>query len=348
MRKVLTLILTVCMLIGAIPVYATGSKDIQEKKPVETEPVTHELSDYVVDQKAIGTLNIEYKESNDPSKSVSGAQFTIYMVATMNANGGYDSLIPDLEVFDRESNAEEDVELVKKAYARGLVDPSGKHTRTTNSQGFVDFPNIPHGLYLVEESQPAEDHLASIPFYAAIPFMEAGAWEYTAIAKPKSIPTGRLSVEKKVEGDAGEKDREFTFLLSLDVDGVYEYEMSGGEKGKIEHNGFFHLSDGQKITIKDIPSGTKYKVTEKEENQDGYITKATGSSDVIESGNPKTATFVNTKNKADKSSSDAEKKGSGAQTGDSNFVIIVGGIFLAAILALAVLLIKRKQLNAEK
>lgn len=107
----------------------------------------------------------------------------------------------------------------------------------------------------------------------------------------KNTKLHSLMIGKKVEGENGDKKKLFTFIIQLNredgtpLTGTYHYEGSikegyeqesqkpqGGvltfAAGKAE----IQLSHGQQITIQGIPFGTIYKVTEKEANQDGYVT----------------------------------------------------------------------------
>lgn len=77
---------------------------------------------------------------------------------------------------------------------------------------------------------------------------------------------GRLSVEKKYEGDAL-KDKTFGFTVKVDLTGgeyydTYELEYTGSQNGKTEENGHFTLKAGEKITFEGIPAGAAYEVVE--------------------------------------------------------------------------------------
>ena len=53
------------------------------------------------------------------------------------------------------------------------------------------------------------------------------------------------------------------------------------------------LRHGQSVTVKGLPYGTVYTVAEREANQDGYATVATGETGTVVAGETATAAFEN-------------------------------------------------------
>lgn len=98
-----------------------------------------------------------------------------------------------------------------------------------------------------------------------------------------SDPTGRLSVTKKVTGDAGEADRKFHFKVTIGTE-TYEFTLKGGENW----------------TSEAFPAGTQYTVTEADANEYGYTTtmpdSATG---VIQAGTTVNVEVVNHKERSE-------------------------------------------------
>ncbi len=108
----------------------------------------------------------------------------------------------------------------------------------------------------------------------------------------KPVEKGALTITKTVDGDLGDRDQLFTFVVSFDTDDTYRY--SGSKTGSIKDGGTVLLKHGESVVIRGIPAGTVYKVVEKEAGQGGYGTSFTGASGKItESG--RTAAFVNEK-----------------------------------------------------
>lgn len=102
-----------------------------------------------------------------------------------------------------------------------------------------------------------------------------------------------LAIEKTVTGDAADPNRQFTFEVGFTYDedmpagstGPYAYTVyqkgDGDEpeqvsEGTISSNGgTIFLTGGQYAVIEGLPAGTDYTVTEKEANEDGYVTTPT-------------------------------------------------------------------------
>lgn len=136
--------------------------------------------------------------------------------------------------------------------------------------------------------------------------MAAAVFTNTKNETPKP-QTGNLTVSKKVEGTAGDKTKAFTFTVVLSdktVNGVYG-DMSF-KNGTAE----FTLKDGESRTASGLPVGTAYETSEKEANQDGYITAQVGTSGTIEKDKTATAVFINTKNNKDNNKDDKKDDGS--------------------------------------
>ena len=125
--------------------------------------------------------------------------------------------------------------------------------------------------------------------------------------------TGDLAITKVVSGTGGDVNREFDFTLTLtkneygaNVDGTYDTTLTTAtEEGTTTEDGTltvsggtaeFKLKHGQTITIKGLPDGTGYEVTETVPTADGYTVTKTGDEGAIDKDTPATATFTNTRN----------------------------------------------------
>lgn len=239
-----------------------------------------------------GTLTIEYKDDTDyGQKPVINAGFTIYKAGTWNEDGSYTSIAEGVSL--DETLGEEEIKKIEKQ--SGEI--SGTYYCEINSQGVARVP-LPVGVYLVKESSPAEGHLPSGPFLVSIPYTENGEkLVYDVTVSPKSEPCSDIVIEKKVTGTAGEKDREFHFLIEFGQsepetaadsglsrgigNGTDENELmkfradfSNGKKSVIRSGEQFSLKDGESIHVYEIPAGTRYKITETEADQNGYRTTA--------------------------------------------------------------------------
>lgn len=84
---------------------------------------------------------------------------------------------------------------------------------------------------------------------------------------------GDLRVEKEVTGSDGQRNRDFTFTVTLD-----DATIQGTYGDMTFENGVatFTLRHGQSATAKDLPAGIGYTVVEREANTNRYRTTYTG------------------------------------------------------------------------
>lgn len=106
---------------------------------------------------------------------------------------------------------------------------------------------------------------------------------------------GRLTVSKTVDGNAGDKQKDFSFTVELEntsISGTY------GNMTFTDGIATFTLKHGESKTAIGLPVDITYTVTEAEANQDGYTTSSVGENGIItESGS--VVAFMNVKNSGD-------------------------------------------------
>ena len=99
----------------------------------------------------------------------------------------------------------------------------------------------------------------------------------------------KLTIEKQLEGNDVDKDKEWNFEITLKpedeypIPQFYPYIGYGKENGFIEftkmedgtYKGLVSLKGGQKVTLEDLPYGLEYSVVEIEANKDRYKTTVT-------------------------------------------------------------------------
>lgn len=113
---------------------------------------------------------------------------------------------------------------------------------------------------------------------------------------------GTLKVSKTVTGNLGDRDKYFTFKVTLtgeqDKNYADSYAVTGSSYKenpttvKVGETAVFHLKHGDTISISNLPYGVTYTVTETA--AEGYTTEKTGDSGSINSAEA-TAAFTNTK-----------------------------------------------------
>lgn len=295
------------------------------------------IADSIVDYNRRGSIYITYEDTVEGTDPVVNAEFTAYRIATINPDGSYTSLIPSIEYFYTEMDMEDVLAKVKEAY---LTDFDGKMTyiTTTTSDGRCSIQNMELGLYLVEESAAAYNHLKSVPFFTEVPYTENNQWWYEIDARPKAVPCGNLKITKTVQGNKGETNKNFHFIVTLDTyKDPFHFKKSNGEEGWIKSGDNVTLKHGESVEFDYIPVGEGYTVTEQEANQDRYVTTVSGASGYIYRKTVSNTSFVNTRT-------------SRVDTGDSYRYLIAGGIAILCLIVVIILLIvlakkKKKQNN---
>ena len=171
----------------------------------------------------------------------------------------------------------------------------------------IEFTDLPAGTtYTVSEADYTHlgyEEAVISQANGAIPG-EAGA-NSVAVTVTNERNTGSLSVAKTVTGTGAQTEKEFTFTLQLThTDGVtlkgkYPATINGTDTTvAVDADGkaTFTLKGGETITIKGIPDGTTYEVTEASYTADGYTVEKTGEEGTIADGTTAEATFTNTRN----------------------------------------------------
>lgn len=307
-----------------------------------------------------GSLTILYYDSADGKEPVAGAEFTCMRIGIPVFEGSGGKLVSRYEPVigsgksavdvNSDINADEIAPFVARAY-QGTVPPGGrKYAGKTGKNGRLHLKGLEPGAYLVTETSPAKDHLASAPFVFAIPHTTrspgsmAGIVSYDAEAEPKPVPCGRLVITKTVRGNGGDQSRSFRFRVTLGAEGSFHYRRSDGTEGMIASGKEITLSHGQSVVIENIPVGVSYEVSETDADSGGYRTDSTGASGRIRKKTESTAAFVNTKYR------DVKKESGGGgfnpvlpvRTGDVSGILPFSAAALLSIAAV-IMAVKRKR-----
>lgn len=291
-------------------------------------------SDATIDPSKPGCILIDYKENVNGDEPVIGAEFTYYKVAVLNWQGGYESIIDGIEEISDNTDPNSILQQVKEAYEGDVPNGAKYTTEPTNVYGQAIMEGMEQGLYLGEESKPADHHFASVPFLISIPRTENNKWIYTSIINPKSLPGGDLIIKKTVTGNGGETDRDFSFTVEFEnYNEPVAYEISNGKTGYYNPGDVILLKHNESVILDTIPVGLTYKVTEKEANTDGYETVSTGETGNIRRTTQAICEFTNHKTIVTDDT---------PETGDTYIPYIAGGVFVVA-LVFIVLLIKARR-----
>ena len=310
----------------------------------------------IIDETQKCKLVVNYYDDLDATKPIARATFAIYKVADIDTYGGYTSLVKGIDFSKAPGNEEQYCSDAYIATIEQNIKPEA--VIFTDANGHFD-QELPMGLYVVREIKPAEHHINSKPFLVQLPTIAADAdgnylvnnkgemyWEYEITAMPKSNPAGDISVKKLVKGNAGEETRDFTFKFEWDAKGEFEYhkykvgsneELDHGENELLASGESVTLKHNERVVVKNLPAGTKYKVTETEANKDGYVTGYVNETGSIVRFEEIDCTVTNERNTN--------------KTGDVFSPTLMYSLIGLAILSLAVMIIvirKKKTTNTEE
>ena len=228
-----------------------------------------------------GSITISYSDDADGKEKVTGAVFRLYKAADIGKGGERIPLIEGVTEADiTGSNAEGAAEaerLIVSAYEKA-PGRKGTYTGMTDSEGILKIDDIDRGVYLVKEISPVSYHYPSSSFFVSVPYTEERkegqtlCYDIAAEAKPNIA--GDLSIEKILKGKNADKDRIWHFVFTVDSELLFEYEKPDGTKGKLRSGDTIELKGGEKATVRMIPAGAYYTVTEKEAGEEGYMTVA--------------------------------------------------------------------------
>ncbi len=180
--------------------------------------------------------------------------------------------------------------------------------KTTDSNGTITFYGLAPGKYLLVEVESPSGYQDN-PFVYEIEVGQDQSVTVNGQTVPFTIrnfsdgePVGNLTLRKIVDGNAGDQDRSFTFVVNLTLPGggaltgTFDYIGAGVSGGTISSGDSVVLKHGQSITVIGLPAGIGYEVTEQEADADGYVTTIENGSGTIEMGRTALADFTNTKN----------------------------------------------------
>lgn len=221
LKQLLAVTTAIMMAITLLPAMANA----EEVEP--TAPTT------TIDYTGNGRLTIN--KTTGKKAPLSGAEFTVYKIASLDKANGYQMLITTGKYKTPESllNLDADEQMAAAAAFKKVVtddniakygkgNPRQKAKKETDANGNAIFYNLDLGYYLVVETKtpntPAEgesngntQYVASAPFFVAIPTSnttnipsdEVGkdatttSWVYDVTAKPKNEEVG---IDKKIVG----------------------------------------------------------------------------------------------------------------------------------------------------
>lgn len=234
LKQLLAVTTAIMMAITLLPAMANAAN-------AEVEPTSPTI-DYT--KKGSITINkTTGKDQNENTKPLSGAEFTVYKIASLDKTNGYQMIITAGKYTTPKSllNLNTDEQMAAAAEFKKAIDtnaakddstkvPVWSKAIPTDNGGVAKFDKLELGYYLVVETKtpntPAEgesngntQYVASAPFFVAIPTSNTTSgptdemkdttttsWVYNVTAKPKNEEVG---IDKKiVEKNETNKDKD--------------------------------------------------------------------------------------------------------------------------------------------
>ena len=135
---------------------------------------------------------------------------------------------------------------------------------------------------------------------------------------------------KQIIGRSSKSDDVFHVQITLNCEGTYKATLADGSTGEVTNGSEIAIRGNQKITVYDLPSGTEYKVTEKEANADPYKTGYKNQTGKIEAKKEIEAKVINDTTQWDN-----------VHTGEGSKIIIAMMVGVGALALLLFLLVGR-------
>jgi len=182
---------------------------------------------------------------------------------------------------------------------------SGDEIKLSHGQTAV-IRHIPYGTrYIVEETDANTDG-----YTATVDTVRGNITTVTSHAsfindRPSDTTPGEgsLSIKKTVSGTGADEAKKFDFTLTFDDTDVaienkvseYKYTLNGGEETVFVNGTKISLAHNDVIKFTELPSGTKYTLTEDDYTEEGYISNEKEHTGIIAKGDVNTITVNNDK-----------------------------------------------------
>lgn len=248
-----------------------GNGHVEYKNVVEANGVKEtvkETADIHIDGEGEGAtadLKVVKVDSYDASKKLAGVKFKLYSADLTETGEHYDLSLDDSGVYEMELTTDQD----------GVLSINGTEIR------------IVIGVkYYLEEVEPPEGYQnLSFPYqFTLVDNMDLVDYTgfnyfYRDSFQIKNKPLEGLVVGKRVESsDESDKTKDFSFQVSIlteDESVDTDVNETYGDMRFVNGVAEFTLKNGQQISAKDMPHGTKFRVQEIDVDTDTYTVTAT-------------------------------------------------------------------------
>ena len=126
-----------------------------------------------------GSLTVILSSGGTP---IPGGTVSLYLVASRE--GEEMVTASEFSCWDGELTAGSARELIQLALAMQLKAVK----QSVDQNGRAVFEDLPQGIYLLAQEEPAQGWEPICPFFVSIPYASNGQWVYDVVAKPKAEP----------------------------------------------------------------------------------------------------------------------------------------------------------------
>lgn len=253
-------------------IYEDGSKT--EEIGVETDKLSVDNNPYVVFKNSVSVDNMFNlridKEMSDGSRP--DAEFPIQVLLGLEDKKPYTGeyqVWEDGRLLEAKTASEEGILTLKAgqyAIITGLMG-GNKITVQETEYGGRKAPDYTMTGPLAEEPVVTENNISGI----AKEGKELGT-NATVQVTVTNYPLPGLTVSKTVNGNMGDRNREFDFTVQAQNSKGQPVSVDGTYEGILVQNGQFKLKHGQSLVIPELPYGVTCTVTESIPEEEGYTT----------------------------------------------------------------------------
>lgn len=202
------------------------------------------------DADRVGSISITLVDQAQ-KRPVPDAQIAVYHVASVERNSNnrlFYTYTVDFETCGFDLN---DPQLATKLEAFAEEHAIPARTAVTDAFGKAIFTNLPLGLYLVRQTEPAGNGVICMPFLVTVPNETSGGYDYDVDARPKAnvVETTDITVRKVWNVDETVKIAE-QVTVSLLRDGTVVKTATLSEE------------NGWEVIFSDMPCSDAYSVVE--------------------------------------------------------------------------------------
>lgn len=212
---------------------------------------------------------------------VADAQIAVYHVATVERNSNHRLFYTYTEDFEVCGFDLHDSRLATKLEAFAVEHDIPAETAVTDAFGRAVLEDLPLGLYLVRQTEPAANGVLCMPFLVTVPSETDGGYEYDVDARPKAdvVQTTDITVRKVWNVDETVKIADQVTVSLL-------------RDGAVVKTAALREENGWEVTFSDMPCSDAYSVLEEHVPegftatyaQNGYVFTVTNSASLPQTG----------------------------------------------------------------